>query len=123
MAMSKTCTPATPGEPAPDISMGAPAGYASDATASTVARGFLEPDPLAEELCEGAGPPIWLVSVDPMLDELAASLVVSRPAVTPAPGCLHAAASVVGGHRFSGDGYSVRDGPAITCNSVSISIH
>jgi hypothetical protein len=31
-------------------------------------------DPLALALCEGAGPPVW---VDPMLDELAASLVVS----------------------------------------------
>ena len=78
MAMSKTCTPATPGEPAPDISMGAPAGYASDATASTVARCFLEPDPLVEALCEGTGPPAWVASVDPMLDELAASLIASR---------------------------------------------
>ena len=71
--------------------MGAPTDYA---TASTAARGFLEPDPLAEALCEGAWPPVWLVSVDPMLDELAASLVASRPAVTPAPGCLHATATV-----------------------------
>jgi len=38
---------------------------------------FKESDPLAVALCEGAGPPIW---VDPMLDELAASLVVSRSA-------------------------------------------
>jgi hypothetical protein len=44
---------------------------------------------MSEALCEGAGPPTWFDSVDPMLDELAASLVASRPAVTPAPGCLH----------------------------------
>jgi hypothetical protein len=33
-----------------------------------------EPDPLAMALCEGTEPPVW---VDPMFDELAASLVVS----------------------------------------------
>jgi len=73
--------------------MGAPA-VNNDAYPSTATRRFLEPDPLAETLCVGAGPPTWLVSVDPMLDQLAASLVASRPAVTPATGCLHAAASV-----------------------------
>jgi hypothetical protein len=71
--------------------MGAPADYADDATASTAARYFLEPDPLAEALCEGARPLAWVFSIDPMLDELAASLVASRQAVTPAPGCLQAA--------------------------------
>lgn len=39
-------------------------------------------------LCEGAGPPAWVVSVYLMLDELAASLVVSRPAGAPASGHL-----------------------------------
>ena len=76
-----------------DISIGAPADT-NNASPSTAARSFLEPDLLAEMLCVGAGPPTWLVLVDPMLDELAASLVASRPAVTPATGCLHAAASV-----------------------------
>jgi hypothetical protein len=40
--------------------------YADNAATST--------DPLMLALCDGAGPPIW---VDPMLDELAASLVAS----------------------------------------------
>jgi hypothetical protein len=65
-------TPATLGEPTLDISMGTPTDYADDATASTTARCFLEPDPLAEAMCEGAGPPAWIVSVDMMLDELVA---------------------------------------------------
>jgi hypothetical protein len=37
-------------------------------------------DPLVLALCEDAGPPIW---VDPMLDELAASLVASRSTGVP----------------------------------------
>jgi hypothetical protein len=57
--------------------MGAPADYIDDATALAVARCSFEPDPLAEALCECAGPPAWLVSVDPMLDELASLLVAS----------------------------------------------
>jgi hypothetical protein len=39
-------------------------------------------------MCASVGPPAWVVSVDPMLEELATSLVVSQPARTPAPGCL-----------------------------------
>jgi hypothetical protein len=39
-----------------DISMGAPADYTDDATASIATRCFLKPDPLVEALCEGAGP-------------------------------------------------------------------
>jgi hypothetical protein len=65
----------------------------NDASPSTVARCFLEPDLLAKALCVGADTPTWLVSVDPTLDELVALLVASRSAVTPAPRCLHAAAS------------------------------
>ena len=63
------------GETAPDINMGAPAGNARGR-----ARCFLEPDQLAEALCEGAGPPAWVASVDPMQDELAAALVAIRQA-------------------------------------------
>ena len=51
-----------------------------DAIAPIVARCFLEPDQLAEALCEGAGPPAWVASVDPMQDELAAALVAIRQA-------------------------------------------
>ena len=72
--------------------MGAPADT-NDASPSSAARCFLKPDLLVEALCMGAYPTTWLVSVDPMLDELAALLVASRPAVTPMPGCLHAVAS------------------------------
>jgi hypothetical protein len=67
------------------ISMGVPVDYVDNTAASTVARCFLKPDPLAMALCEGTGPPAWVTSIDPMLDELVASLVVSRPAVTPSP--------------------------------------
>jgi hypothetical protein len=55
-----------------DISVGTPTDYADNATASTTARCFLEPDPLAEAMCESAGPPAWIISVDTMLDELIA---------------------------------------------------
>jgi hypothetical protein len=72
--------------------MGVPADYTDDATASTAARCFLEPDLLAEALCEGAGPSAWVFSIDLMLDELVASFVVSRQAITLVPGCMQAAA-------------------------------
>ena len=75
--------------------MGAPVDYANYATVSTATRCFLELDPLAEALCEGVGPPAWLDSVDPMLDELATSYAVSRPAASIAPECLPAVAGVV----------------------------
>ena len=48
---------------------------------STIARCSQESDPLVVALREGARPPVW---VDPMLDELAASLVVSRSTGAPA---------------------------------------
>lgn len=51
--------------------MGAPADYEDSAAA---ARCFPKPDPLALELCACAGPPAW---VDPTLEELTASLVVT----------------------------------------------
>jgi hypothetical protein len=43
---------------------------------------------LALVLCESAGPPTWVVSFDPMLEELAASLVVIRPMGATTPECL-----------------------------------
>jgi hypothetical protein len=52
-----------------------------DAITSTIVRCFLEPDPLAEALCVCTDPPARLTSVDLMLDELVALLVVSRPKV------------------------------------------
>jgi hypothetical protein len=67
--------------------MDAPADSSDDATALTVARCFLEPDPLAVVLYERTDPPDLLVSVDPMLDELA-TLLVTQPMAAQAPGCL-----------------------------------
>jgi hypothetical protein len=55
-----------------DITRDTPVDFTEDATASTIARFLLEPDPLVEALCVCAHPPAWLISVDPMLDELAA---------------------------------------------------
>ena len=60
-----------------DISIDAPTDYADDTTAWTATCCFLKLDPLVEALCKGVGPPAWLDSVDPMLVELATSLVVS----------------------------------------------
>lgn len=55
--------------------MGAPA---DNAATYVVAHYF--PDPLVWELCASTGPPVW---VEPMLEELVASLIVSRPAGAP----------------------------------------
>jgi hypothetical protein len=55
-----------------DITRDTPVDFPEDATALNIVRFLLEPDPLAEALCVCADPPAWLVSVDPMLDELAA---------------------------------------------------
>jgi len=63
----------------------APAAPTAPGEASTAAAAcFPEPDPLVLEPCAGAGPPAW---VDPMLEELTASLVVSRPAGPTTPWC------------------------------------
>ena len=67
--------------------MGAPIDHADNAATSTTALCFLEPDPLVLALCASAGPPAWVISFDPMLEDLAASLVMSRPASEPVPGC------------------------------------
>jgi hypothetical protein len=51
---------------------------------------FASPKPylLALALCASVGPPVWVISVDPMVKELAASLVMSRPTGALVPGCL-----------------------------------
>ena len=72
-------------KPARDISRGTPA---DNATSSATILCFLEPDPLALALCASTGPPVWVGSFDPMLEELAASLVVSRPMSAATPECL-----------------------------------
>jgi hypothetical protein len=45
-------------------------------------------DPLALVLCASAGPPAWVTMFDPMLEELAASLVVSQSTGAVTPECL-----------------------------------
>jgi hypothetical protein len=62
-----------------DVSMGTPADFTDNAAAAHYSP---EPDPLVLELCTGEGPPSW---VDPMLEELAASLVLTAEAL--ATGC------------------------------------
>ena len=66
-----------------DISLGAPAGCTDNASTAAAALCFFEPDPLVLELCASSGSPAW---VDPMLEELATSLVVNLVGV-PAPRC------------------------------------
>ena len=67
---------------------------ADNAASFATALYFLEPNPLALALCASAGPPAWVVSFDPMLEELAASLVVSRPMRAATPECLPATAAL-----------------------------
>lgn len=69
-----------------DISMDTPADYTDNDGTSVAAHCFPVPDPLALELCASAsaGPPTW---VNPMLEELTASLVVRQPVGAPVPGC------------------------------------
>lgn len=74
-------------KPAGDISISATADYTDNTATSAAARCFPEPNPLAVALCERARPPVWVFSVDLMLDELAVSLVVSRPTGAPTSGC------------------------------------
>ena len=70
--------------------MGAPANHADKAPTSTAALSFPEPDPVALALCVSAGPPALVISFDPMLEELAASLVMSRPMRAATHECLPA---------------------------------
>ena len=60
-----------------EIGTGAPADHVDKAPTSTAALRFPEPDPVALALCVSAGPPILVISFDSMLEELAASLVMS----------------------------------------------
>jgi hypothetical protein len=71
-----------------DVSLGAPTDYDDNATAAACCLFASEPDPLALELCE-CSPPAW---VDPMVEELTASLGVSPPGA-PETRCLTAPAA------------------------------
>ena len=70
--------------------MGAPADHADRAPTSTAALSFPELDPLVLAMCVSAGPPALIISFNPMLEELAASLVMSRPMRAATPECLPA---------------------------------
>ena len=74
-----------------DFSLGAPVDCADHAAPTAAALYFFEPDTLGLELCVSVEAPTW---VDPMLDELAASLVVSRLAGAKATGCPSASTTV-----------------------------
>jgi hypothetical protein len=60
-----------------------PTDHTNNATISAVVHCFPKPDPLLLELCASAGPPTW---VDPVLEEIVVSLVVSQPAGAPVTG-------------------------------------
>ena len=78
-------------KPTGDFSLGAPVDCADHAAPTAAALYFLEPDTLGSELCVSVEAPTW---VDPMLEELAASLVVSRLAGAKAAGCPSASVTV-----------------------------
>ena len=62
-----------------DVSMGASADFSDCTDNATTAYISPMPDPLELELCAGEGPPAW---VDPMLEELVASLATTAGAPT-----------------------------------------
>ena len=73
-----------------DTTMDAPADFIEDTTASTIARYFVEPNPLVEAmLCECAYSSTQLVSSDPMVDELDALVDVTRLVAARAHDCLY----------------------------------
>ncbi|KAG2581962.1 hypothetical protein PVAP13_6KG082035 [Panicum virgatum] len=82
-----------------DVSMGAPADFSDNTDSATVSYLSPMPDPLELELCAGEGPLAW---VDPMLEELVASLVLTAgpPAVEcsspPPPGASHGVDALLG---------------------------
>ena len=59
--------------------MGVPADFSDSTDSATTTYLSLMPDPLELELCAGEGPPAW---VDPMLEELVASLATTAGAPT-----------------------------------------
>jgi hypothetical protein len=59
--------------------MGAPVGFSDNTDSATTAYLSPVPGPLELELCVGEGPPAW---VDPMLEELVASLAMIAGAPT-----------------------------------------
>jgi hypothetical protein len=74
--------------------LGAPDGCVADALC------FPEPDPLVLELCASSETPAW---VDPMLEELAASLVVNLAGAPAGIGCsLSGCRHIPGGHSSEG---------------------
>jgi hypothetical protein len=87
-----------------------PANYDDDDAAVPATHCFPEPDSLALELCACAGSPAW---VDPMLEELAALLIVSRSVGALAPGCspTMAAASQESGRITDGPPFPDEDCP------------
>ena len=74
-------------KPARDTNMDVPADFTDNATTSASAHYLHALDPLVLEMCVSVGHHEW---DNPMLEDLTASLVVSRPAGAPTPACLPA---------------------------------
>lgn len=70
----------------PLIATGGRPGPPKRCTTGAPALCLLEPDLLAVAMCVGGGPPASVVFFDPMLEELAAALVVCRFVEAPSPG-------------------------------------
>ena len=100
-----------------DVSMGAPADFSDNTDSATTAYLSPMPDPLELELCAGEGPPAW---VDPMLEELVASLVLTAgpPAVECSPPSL---ATSHGVDASLGDTHSPVKGAHWTMDSPPLS--
>ena len=104
--------------PAGDVSMGAPADFSDNTDSATTAYLSPMPDPLELELCAGEGPPVW---VDPMLEELVVSLVLTAgpPAVECSPPPLPVASHGV--DASLGDTHSPVEGAHWTMDSPPLS--
>ena len=98
--------------------MGAPADFSDNTDSATASYLSPMPDPLELELCAGEGPLAW---VDPMLEELVASLALTAgpPAVEcsspPPPGASH------GVDALLGDSHSPANGAHWTMDSPPLS--
>jgi hypothetical protein len=103
--------------PAGHVGMGAPVGFSDNTDSATTAYLSLVPDPLELELCVGEGPPTW---VDPMLEELVASLALKAGALAVECSPPSSAASH-GVDAFLGDIYSLVKGAHWTMDSSPLS--
>ena len=89
--------------------MGAPTDFSDNTNSATTTYLYSMPDPLELELCAGERPLAW---VDPMLEELVATLALTAgaPAVEcsppPPPVASNGVDASLGGTQFPGEGCS-----------------